>query len=447
MQRRLGFEEEINKMYTKKFVNATPNPKTPNDIQFSFEPFLEKFENEAPEGLDAQYVNLIDLLESPFRNILKLPNVFRNLPVNGYFFMSKNSYRNLFILLPLIISMTHIGLLIWTGYIMKSLGVAIFLAILIISGLIYSPIYFRSTYEKFKSIQSNKLAPWIAEVFESQFVEMYSQKLSKNLFYISILITVLIDVEFLFIMFMLKIHIIYIIIASIIGLIGSIGVLIVIYINLSILIFVRTNSKLYNLMLNEISRRAGGYNKGHDSILSKNNYEVVKVLTDTPGLSIQSLGDIPLQGLLTSTFLSNSLVLLITAPISLFYIFNLGSSPTILLTKINIIRNIVLGALVFSLLLSFSQILKPIITISNNMGKFRKKALMELDPYIYEQITDVALGKKKELQTDLQFIFIIRQYIHGMKPSPINPFRLLYFSTLFTIYAWRGIPLILELIS
>ncbi len=81
------------------------------------------------------------------------------------------------------------------------------------------------------------------------------------------------------------------------------------------------------------------------------------------------------------------------------------------------------------------------------MGRFRTKALKELDPFIYEEITNLALGRPKRTEIDLQVIFILREFIYSMKPSPVNPFRLLYFSLLFSAYAFRGIPLIIQLIG
>lgn len=459
---------------------ASARPRTHKDIKFEFEDFLTKYEENLPEGIDSEYFTYIKFLEKPYQNFFKLPKILSKLPMNVVLYLEQRAFRKLF-MIPLFLAIPAMVLSIEAGILLESLGISIFFAILALTGIIITPLYMKYGYRTFTDLLEAKRAPWLEKSIEKGFKASYYRRWPRIPLLISFAVPILLDVQLFQIWLTHGRTLIGIGIRSFFLLFGHIGVGLILYVSLIGLNFVRINSRLYDRLLKTIRERAEGYNEGHDSILSKNNYEVVKVLADTPGLSIQSLGNIPLYGLLAATIILNSLVFLVASPffISIVeqagqssynsslasYLADKGVATIDALTqeerniaistasgaeigaKSTIIRNIVVVALIVSLVLSFSQILLPIISISNVMGRFRTKALKELDPFIYEEITNLALGRQKRTEIDLQVIFILREFIYSMKPSPVNPFRLLYFSLLFSAYAFRGIPAIIQLIG
>ncbi|RMG43250.1 MAG: hypothetical protein D6732_00325 [Methanobacteriota archaeon] len=455
-------------------------PRSPKDISCVFEEFLTKYEENLPEGIDSEYFTLIKKLEKPFKNIFQLPKIISKLPMNVVLYLDTGVFRKLF-LIPLFLAMPALILSIEAGILLESLGISIFFAILALTGILVTPLYMKYGYGTFTDLLEAKRAPWLEKSIEREFKISYYRRWPKIPLYVSFIVPFILDVQLFEIWLSHGRTLVGMVIRSIFLMIGHFGIALILYVSLVGLNFVRINSKLYDRLLKTIKERAEGYNEGHDSILSKNNYEVVKVLADTPGLSIQSLGNIPLYGLLAATIILNSLVFLVSSPffISIVeqagqssfnstlstYLADKGAASLDALTqeersiglglassaeinaKSTIIRNIVMVALLLSLILSFSQILLPIISISNVMGRFRTKALKELDPFIYEEITNLALGRPKRTEIDLQVIFILREFIYSMRPSPVNPFRLLYFSLLFSAYVFRGIPAIIKLIG
>lgn len=411
----------------------------------------------------------------------KLPQTVFKLPINMVLFLGGKSFRQL-VSLPFILILPVFYLIGDIGVFLSSLGISIFFSILALIGVFIAPMYLRYGYRTFNDIVESSQAPWLTEVIEGPVRTYYQEKWPRIPLIISAVIPLIMDFQFVYLWIQNGVSIGGFIWRGVLLLIGHFGVAFSIYLSLLALNYVRINSQLYDKLLKRIRQRAEGYNEGHDSILSKNNYEVVKVLADTPGLSIQSLGNIPLFGLISATIILNSFVFLLGSPFIISMVEQVGQNAydaavasylidtSKTLTEVNadpellkemisrastaeieaksrIIRNIILIALVLSLLLSFSQILFPIISISNIMGRFRTKALKELDPFIYDEITNVALGRKERSDMDLQIIFILREYIYSMKPSPVNPFRILYFSLLLSIYVFRGISFIIELIG
>ncbi len=463
---------------TMRFLSE--RPRHAKDIVFEFEELLDTYEETLPEGVDSEYFTYIKYLERPFRNLFKLPRILSKLPMNVVLFLNPSAFKKLFSI-PLILAIPSLVLSIEAGILLQSLGISIFFAILAITGIITAPFYLKYGYNTFTEIIEAKRAPWLEKSIEKDFNAYYLRKWPRTPLWISMVIPFFMDYQLVKIWVDHNIATTGIAIRGIFLLFSHFGVGLIIYVSLLALNYVRLNSRLYDMLLKKIKERAEGYNEGHDSILSKNNYEVVKVLADTPGLSIQSLGNIPLYGLLAATIIINSLVFLVSSPLFITFVEQVGrtsyeetltrlltdknvaqlsqlspeeqqiilssASNAEILAKSTIIRNIVVIALIVSLMLSFSQILLPIISISNVMGRFRTKALRELDPFIYDEITNLALGRERRTEIDIQVIFILREFIYSMKPSPVNPFRLLYFSLLFSAYAFRGIPAIIKLIG
>jgi hypothetical protein len=328
-------------------------------------------------------------------------------------------------------------------------GVFVFFIIL---GVSISPVYLKIMHGLLANLIESKKAPWLVEPLEVPFNETYQIPWNRSILGISFILTTIMDFWLIKIALLdgnaLRYSPFLSFLWILILVIGHIGISIMLYISILSYIYVLNNSKIYDLSLVSITKRVRGYTDGHESILSKKNYEVVGVLSDTPGLSVRSLGDIPLLGLICATAIINAIFFIIASP---FFIEGTLSEITVE----NLGRNrgitiIILMGLVISLIASLGAIIIPIGRAWWVIRRFKFKALTELDPFLYSQITDVALNRDSLISNETQVLYMLRNFIYSMKQSPLNPLRMIQITAIIVFYAWRGVPAIiafLEIIS
>lgn len=434
-------------------------------IRFNFEDFLDSVQDELPKGIDSSYLSLLDVVQKPWHNLRRIPEALTVLPISAYLLQSWTALIQLYIV-PIILSLPLMILSIYSIIVAGTVGDAVLFMILNLIGIIVAPYYIQTMYNTFTEMIESVKAPWLSSTISKPFTDYYQRKAPKIIIIVSFLLPFILDAQvvvavirhaggsFVILWYAL----------TVLGtIIGHIGTALVIAVTLIALNFVRVNSNLYDILLKKITSRVAGYTEGHASILTSDTYEVVKVLSDTPGLSVQNLGNIPVLGLLTAILVVNSVLFMLGAPSIVIYMTSnaqqaynaaivAGKSSDFaknasLDAKVAVFTGAFVIALLISVLLSTTQVLRPVIQISSSMGKFKNKALAELDPFIYDEITNVALEKKKHMEDETQLLFILRQYIYNMKISPVNPYRLAYFTLLFSIYALRLVPALVRLLG
>ncbi len=449
------------------FIEEHPVKLRRSDIKFDFEDFLEEVEEVLPEGIDSNYYSLIKALQNPLRNLTKLPRALSTLPINALLFQPLKTILIIYAI-PLLISAPMMFLSIMASKLASrgNAGTGIVFTIITIIGLVVTPLYMKNLYTSFsKMIESNNVK-WLTGGLNQPFTKYYHRRWPKLFFRLSFLIPLVLEVQMfvigLYTSSTLWLNIVYIVLT----LIGHVGMAIVIYANFMTLYFVRVNTKLYLELLGRITNKVKGYTDGHESILTKNTFEVVKVLADSPGLTVENLGSIPLLSFFTTVLVVNSMIFLLGGPLLSNLIENFaiyqrnlaikalasdpdnttkdiieGAALALLDAKKFMFTLIFIVAMVISFALSLTQI-TPIFTISGIMVRFRVKALTELDPYIYEDLTNFALNRNISEFADSTTLnlFILRQYIGSMKTRPVSLFKLIYFSSLFLIYSSRVIP-------
>ena len=89
---------------------------------------------------------------------------------------------------------------------------------------------------------------------------------------------------------------------------------------------------------------------------------------------------------------------------------------------------LLLASFAIAFLLSSIQVLAPVLLISWNIHQFKKKALFELDPFIYNEVIrfaqDTSSGTKNT-ESSTTLVFMLRQFIADMKTFPINIIKIL----------------------
>ena len=446
-------------------ISQTRNQQTKtiasNSIRFEFEDFLDSAERKLPEGFDPTVLSLLEIIKSPYKRFLQLPKAFQILPIKAYLYLPYNSIIKLY-LLVILLSLPTLYLNFISAALLGSSGIAVVFLIIISLGVIIVPFYLSYMYKTYKQLLNRNDVSWLTNSVAEPFSLLYNSTWPRTLLYVSFCIPLIVEVQYFFSSIYFSLSIYPLIALIVLTIIGHFGFALLFYFCCLTIYFINRNMRFYNLLLLNIKTRVTGYTKGHESILTKNTYEVVKVLANTPGLSIQNLGNIPLISFFASIFVVNSLIFLVAMPyLNGFIVQTAFDVPGIVNTIIGVNTNpsqgarvalfmvVLLLAIVISLVLSVLQVVLPLIFLFRAMLTFRTKALIELDPYIYRDITRFAAETETKItiESSTFMIFILRQYIEGMRPSPVNLFRLGYFTILFVVYVFRFVPNIVVLFS
>ncbi len=414
-------------------------------IKFSFEPFLEDNQANLPQGLDPQYLSYISIIENPVRNFKKLPRALFTLPMNAVLHQRWGMIARLIGLIIILASPT-IFIILQTGIVYGKTGISFILILFILLGVAAAPAYLKIIYTLYNNMLDSKTNTWLVESIEKPLNDAYQTQWSKKYLFFSFVITIILDLELVFTTMLNETTLRYNLILTIIWIlaliIGHFGISLMIYISLVSYRYVSRNTRIYDILLIKITERTKGYTEGHETILTKKNYEVVSVLSDTPGLSIRSLGDIPIIGLASSTVVINALLFLIFGPLLL----RADNLPAIGGDETGLTFFMIIG-LVLALLAAFGAVIIPIIRIWWAIRAFKTKALTELDPFLFDEITDVALKRDQTISNETHVLYMLRNYIYSMKPSPVNPIRLIQIALLLTLYVSRGVPGLIAVIQ
>ncbi len=422
------------------------------DIRFDFEDFLEEHEQNLPEGLDPLYLSYAQVLERPIRNLKNLPIALIKLPVNAVLYQSWKSIMQIYLLmviltLPSISSLMYVANLYSKGLV---IGTMIFF---IYIGLLAALVYMKTIYKLLNGLVESKRAPWLVEEIKDPFDRLYQHSWNKKIFLLSLIVPVVFEYKMVILLINYNILNSGIITSSIylhiaMMAIGHLGFSLMVFISIVSFLFVIENTNIYDLLLVKIIGRVRGYTDGHESIHTKKNYEVIRVLSDTPGLSIQSMGDIPQLGLLSSILVFNGVLISVISPFLIDgrladLIVSIGNAddPYRGLTFL-----IIFGILISSLA-AFGAVIMPLFRISKVMGIFKRKALMELDPFLFDEITYLLNARENDISNETQILHILRGYVYTMKISPVAPLRLVYLVLISMVYGLRIIPGIIGLLA
>lgn len=422
-------------------------------MRFDFESFLEEHEQNLPEGLDPLYLSYVRVIERPIRNIRKLPKAIVLLPPNVVLNQSWKSISQIFLII-LVLGIPSIATQIYVASLFEKTGIAISLVFFILLGVTASPFYLKTIYNMMNSLMVSKKAPWLVAGVKESFDELYQKSWNKNMFRASLILPIIFEFKILLLVINLNFSFGSILLILIWLILGHLGVSLMIFLSMLAFYFVVRNTGIYDLLLVKIIDRVKGYTEGQESILTKKNYEVVRVLSDTPGLSIRSLGDIPTYGLLSSILVFISLLFLIISPylIDGFLadaLANIGPTPDPNAPPpddpTNLTYVLLLGILVSSLA-AFGAVIRPLFRIFSVMTKFKTKALIELDPFLFDEITTLALKRELEMSNETQILYILRSYIYTMKTSPVAPLKLIVNVALALFYGTKIIPMLVKLL-
>ena len=448
------------------------------EIRFPFEEFLEENINILPRGVDVEYSELIIKLQKPHRNIGAVWKAIWGSPYKVIFHAPWNSYVLIASVFYLPFLLAIIGLTFITFLFNGPLTGVLQVSIAGTLGYASAVFYLKFLYMSYFRLVNQTKYPWLSENLSDEFNKYFNKRHLPRALRIAIFTsTITYGVLVLLLLGRLRLVNIYEVIL-ILG-IGALTILFLIptqVVLLSALMLVPLNTTLYGKIVNPILHRIQTYQKGYESILSKNNYEVIMILGDSPALSTRELGEIPLFTLGLSTLTFNGLVFTILSPV-INEVLSWSALQKLPINATNAINktyqstydkaisagksvavakelaqaaaesagssvaaaNLLLIILALAIIWTFSSTMWPIIKLTWFMYYYKNKALEELDSFLFDKIMAFASGAIKEIESETEVLFNLRQYVYNLKRSPVNPLRLLQMSVLFLLYIFRGL--------
>ncbi len=421
------------------------------DIHFEFEDFLAKHEKALPRDIEPEQAELLEKLRTPLKNPQSIIPGLKELPLKALLNLPWKPYLQIMLLIFMLYIPSFVLLGIGFKFLGIPLGPIVIVMVIGIVGYWAGAFTLKFSFSLFQHLLEVARFPWIADAVKDPLESAYRKNRTKKTLTLALLLMGLPTVLFI-VKFFDQLssgatsgsNAILGLVLSILSLLFVVPAQAVLLLSL---IMSQKNTTIYDHLLQPIKNRVVGYNEGFESILTKNNYEVVMILGDTPGHSIRELGDIPLVGLASLVLVLNAFVYNLMIPIigevnDLLIKAQQDNTPIIgwLVTRFSPIGFLFFMLLLITVLASLTTIVLPLIKLWWVIRKFRLKALSELDPFLFDEITDTALGRKEKMEEEAHVVFALREYIYQMKTSPVDPIRLAQITILYTFYVWRGLP-------
>ena len=203
--------------------------------------------------------------------------------------------------------------------------------------------------------------------------------------------------------------------------------------------FMLFNSRIYAKVLKPIKEQMEVYRNEYGTLLMKENYDLIWSLGDrwSKGRSISQLENIPTAGIISALIIIIAMVMgnvnqllyslpppgIGTVPFN-FWFIKKGQPNTVLVVTVSAL---------IAVLMVFYVIL-PLWTFSIKAKKFKIKALMELDNYIYANVVEFGDKYTEESKREHVTMLQLREYVASMRTFPISTQKL--FKTIMVIAVW-----------
>ncbi len=279
--------------------------------------------------------------------------------------------------------------------------------------------YMKFTHDGYFGLIIEKKVEWIEQPVREYYNKYYERKLS--LHPVLVIISILSGLG-------ITVPVFYYALSMANGTAIAFGILsfifnpILMYVFYLSLYYTTLNTKIYAKVLNAIKDKIDIYLNEYGTLLNTENYEIIWALGDTPGRSIRQLENIPIAGILSALIVTIAMVM---GAIDQFILGIVkGKMPTItipLLFKTPVSLNVVV--VLISLLIAAVMVIivvLPLYIFSIKMKKFKVKALIELDNYIFASVMEFEQKYADMAKQETVTIFSLREYISSMRTIPIS---------------------------
>ncbi|UJG40518.1 MAG: hypothetical protein K9W45_11860 [Candidatus Heimdallarchaeum aukensis] len=281
--------------------------------------------------------------------------------------------------------------------------------------------YLKFTHDGFFGLIIEKKVEWLEKPVKEYYDKYYDKKFSLNIVLVVLSVLTSLGVGIPVLIYASSQGLQSAIIFGVIGMICNFVVFYIFYLSLQYTIL---NTKIYSKVLNAIKSRIDIYLNEYGTLLNSENYEIIWALGDTPGRSIRQLENIPVAGVLSALIVTIAM-LMGTINQAVLGVVK-GNMPTVNVFNSQMSLNAIIAAisLVIAIIIVLIVVL-PLYIFSGKMKKFKIKALIELDNYIFANVMEFEQRYSELAKQETVTIFALREYISGMRTIPISAAKII----------------------
>ena len=311
--------------------------------------------------------------------------------------------------------------------IMVDLTVSVLIPLL--GAVLFSLFYLKYTHDGYLGLTLEKRIEWIEKPVRDYYAKYYDRYLPKNpiIIILSLISGIGINLPMLLVTIPKTT-------GSTASLATAFGVLSCIFSPLMFYIFYLAtyylilNTSIYSKILKTLKERLTIYLDEYGTLLNRENYDIIWALGDTPGRSIRQLENIPVAGLLSALITTIAMAM---GTINILIYGTASEMPELGFPILGFIQSdapwtvmVVLIAVILAAVM-FLIVYLPLNSFRVKMRKFKIKALIELDNYIFANVVEFELKYAEDAKQENVTMFQLRQYIASMRTIPISTGKLM----------------------
>ncbi|MCK4895183.1 MAG: hypothetical protein KAS47_00105 [Candidatus Heimdallarchaeota archaeon] len=425
---------------SSKSISVKAKVIKPNDVEvpsFEFEDLIIEHYKKYPRTA-AMVENPLYLkaLENPFLYFYLVPIALFKVKLNSILALKWWNYIKLWFYVVLLFIPTIIMVIVPfqelaapldLSKIMIDLTVSVLIPLL--GGVLFSLFYLKYTHDGYLGLTLEKRVEWIEKPVREYYAKYYDRYLPRNpiIIILSLLSGIGLNLPMLLITIPqttgTKLSA-----ATTFGIISCIVSPLMFYIFYLATYYLILNTQIYSKILKTIKERLTTYLDEYGTLLNRENYDIIWALGDTPGRSIRQLENIPVAGLLSALITTIAMAM---GTINLLIYGFASEMPSLgfpILTFIDADSPWTVMVVIISVLIAaimFLIVYLPLNSFRVKMVKFKTKALIELDNYIFANVVEFELKYAEDAKQENVTMFQLRNYISNMRTVPISTGKLL----------------------
>ncbi|MHA2357782.1 MAG: hypothetical protein ACXABK_03305 [Candidatus Heimdallarchaeaceae archaeon] len=435
-----------------KEVDVKAKIISPDDVEipfFEFEGLLMEHYRKFPRTAAlAENPNYYKALNNPFLYFYLVPFALFNLKLNTILSQRWRDYIKLWIYIAIMFIPTAVLVCLpfrgisqtvetQTKWVVTDVGMSVALPLLI--GILLSLFYLKYTHDGFLGLTIEKRVEWLEKPVREYYNKFYDRKLPLNP--IIILLSLGGGIGFNIPM-ILHAYAEGFSIAGTFGIISCILSPILYYIFIVATYFLILNTRIYSRILKTMKEKIVIYLEEYGTLLARENYDIIWALGDrwSRGRAIRQIENIPIAGILSSLVVT--IAMLMGAIDELIYgikgtmpsIADVGLSFGTLIDSSNPFTVVVVIIALLVALILFLIVFLPLVSFRSKIKKFKIKALIELDNYIFANVVEFEVKYAEEARQENVTMFQLREYIASMRTLPISTSKV--FRIIIAVVLW-----------
>ena len=409
--------------------------------KFEFEDMLIEHYKKYPRtaGMVENPTHLRALM-NPFRKFYQVPFALFNLKMNTILSLKWKDYLKLWLYILVLSIPTFI--MVYFPFVGQTDATTGNKVVIDVTVSIYTPIfiavflslfYLKFTHDGFLGLVLEERVEWIESPVREYYSKYYDRKIPKNPLIILLAFGFGIGVNLPMIL------ITAVPISRSFGIISCILSPIWFYIFIVQTYYLIQNTRIYSRILNSIKERMVTYLDEYGTLLTRENYDIIWTLGDkwSRGRSIRQIENIPVSGILSALIITIAMMM---GSINAIIYGIVGGMPKIGFSIGSLISSdapmtvIVVIISVLLALILFLVVFLPLNSLRRKIKKFKIKALIELDNYIFANVVEFETRYAEEAREESLTMFQLREYISGMRTFPISTNKI--FRTILAVVIW-----------